>query len=135
MKTNPITLWPARNQAGYFASYNEKSDAQRPEYSVARQLGMYASRTGYVEVVVNGSYQGVYVLMEKIKVDNDQVDIADLNETENTGDDLTRGYIIKIDKSTGNNLRELRVKLSKQVISQNIFIIPQKPLQALRKIT
>lgn len=106
-ENNPIALCGLPKESDWilFASYNEKSLMHNVlSMSIARQLGMYASRTRYVEVVVNGSYQGVYVLMEKIKVDNDRVDIADLNETENTGDDLTGGYIIKIDKSTGNNL-------------------------------
>ncbi|MBL0300609.1 MAG: CotH kinase family protein [Cytophagaceae bacterium] len=104
--------------------------------SIARQLGMYASRTRYVEVVVNGSYQGVYVLMEKIKVDNDRVDIADLNETENTGDDLTGGYIIKIDKSTGNNLGSFVSNYPNRNGSRSeYFYHLPKPLRALRKIT
>src|SRR6185503_18419834 len=45
---------------------------------------------------------GVYTLMEKIKRDNNRVDIAKLTTLENTGVDLTGGYIIKIDKITGN---------------------------------
>ena len=36
-------------------------------YELARRLGSYASRTRFVEVVLNGGYVGVYVLMEKIK--------------------------------------------------------------------
>jgi hypothetical protein len=40
--------------------------------------------------------------MEKIKRDSSRVDIAKLNSWENAGDSLTGGYIIKIDKTTGN---------------------------------
>jgi hypothetical protein len=48
--------------------------------------------------VLNGNYKGVYVLMEKIKKDNNRVDIATLNPDEITGDDLTGGYILSVDK-------------------------------------
>ncbi len=42
--------------------------------------------------------------MEKIKRDKNRVDIATLNPDETTGDDLTGGYIIKIDKWAGENI-------------------------------
>jgi hypothetical protein len=31
-------------------------------YELSNQIGMYASRTKYCELVLNGEYQGVYVL-------------------------------------------------------------------------
>ena len=43
------------------------------------------------------------MVLEKIKRDKNRVDIADLNEDENAGDDLTGGYIVKIDKFEGSN--------------------------------
>lgn len=70
-------------------------------YELARHLGGYASRTRFVEVVINGGYEGVYVLMEKIKRDKNRVDISTLNDDEISGDDLTGGYILKIDKEAG----------------------------------
>jgi hypothetical protein len=56
-------------------------------------MGHYAPRTVYCEVVVNGQYQGIYLLGEKIKRDSNRVDIAKLNPDENAGNDLTGGYI------------------------------------------
>lgn len=70
-------------------------------YELARQSGSYASRTKYCELIINNEYMGVYVFMEKIKKDNDRVDISKLAENEINGDDLTGGYIIKIDKKAG----------------------------------
>jgi hypothetical protein len=54
-----------------------------------------------VELVLNGSYQGVYVVMERIKRDRNRVDIARLDPEETTGEDVTGGYILKIDKTDG----------------------------------
>ena len=67
-------------------------------FDVANKMGQYASRTRYVELIVNGSYEGIYVMMERIKRDNNRVDIANLREEDISGDELTGGYIIKIDK-------------------------------------
>jgi CotH kinase protein/Secretion system C-terminal sorting domain len=51
---------------------------------------------------MNNEYLGIYVLMEKIKRDDNRVNIAKLNPDEVSGDDLTGGYIIKIDKESGS---------------------------------
>ena len=64
---------------------------------MANEQGNYASRTRYVELFVNGDYEGLYVLMEKIKRGPDRVNIAKLNPDEISGDDLTGGYIFKTD--------------------------------------
>jgi len=65
---------------------------------ISNKMGQYASRTKFVEVVINGQYEGIYVLMEKIKRDNNRVDVANLNPEDISGDELTGGYIIKVDK-------------------------------------
>ncbi len=70
------------------------------------KTGRYGSRTRYVELIVNNGYKGVYVLMEKVKRDKNRIDISKLTEDENSGDDLTGGYIIKIDKFDGTNSGE-----------------------------
>ena len=75
-------------------------------YELSRDMGMYASRAKFVELTINGTYQGVYVFMEKLKRNIDRIDINKLKEDENSGEDLTGGYIIKIDKTAGSNLGE-----------------------------
>lgn len=65
-------------------------------------LDHYATRYRHVELFLNNRYKGVYVFSEKIKRDNDRVDIAKLTPTMNSGDSVTGGYIVKIDKSTGS---------------------------------
>lgn len=94
---------PAEEDWVLFAPYNDKSlmrDALA--YKIGRDLGWYAPRTRFCEVVIDDQYQGVYVMIEKIKRDNNRVDISKLNPDEISGDDLTGGYIIKIDKETGS---------------------------------
>lgn len=95
--------WPEEEDFILYASFNEKSLMHNVfTMELARNMGMYASRTKYVELFVNGSYEGVYVFMEKIKRDRGRVAIERLDTDENSGEDLTGGYIIKVDKGTGN---------------------------------
>jgi CotH kinase protein/Secretion system C-terminal sorting domain len=70
-------------------------------YEFSRRMGRYAPRTKYCEVFVNGDYVGVYSLTEKIKRDNDRVDIATLNPTDISGEELTGGYIIEMNINGG----------------------------------
>ncbi len=72
-------------------------------YNLSRQLGNYAPRTVFCELIVNGDYRGLYLLQEKIKVDGNRVDISDLLPTSITAPNLTGGYIVKSDKTTGGD--------------------------------
>ena len=90
---------PAESDWVLYAPYSDKSLMRNIlAYQLGRDLGHYAPRTQLCEVVLNGNYQGVYVLIEKIKRDKDRVDVARLKDDEVSGDDLTGGYILKIDK-------------------------------------
>lgn len=65
---------------------------------LANDLGSYHSRTEFVELYINDSYEGIYVMMEKIKRDKNRINIAKLREEDIDGDELTGGYVFKIDK-------------------------------------
>ena len=66
-------------------------------FDLARAMGHYAANYRFVELVINDEYRGLYILTEKIKRDNDRVDISKLNETDINGDEVTGGYILRID--------------------------------------
>jgi hypothetical protein len=72
-------------------------------YNLSRSIGEYASRTVYCELMINGSYNGLYVLQEKIKQGSDRVDIMKIGTLDNTSPAVTGGYITKADKTTGND--------------------------------
>ncbi len=84
------------------ANYSDKSLMRNVmTYYLSRKSGQYAPRTRYCELFLNDQYWGIYIMMEKIKRDNDRVDIAKLDPWDTAGIDLTGGYILKIDKGTG----------------------------------
>ena len=97
---------PEENDWVLYATWSDKSLIRNVlTYQISRELGHYASRTRYCELYLNEEYQGVYVLMEKIKRDANRVDISKLTFDEIDGDDLTGGYILKFDwYSTGGNV-------------------------------
>ncbi len=72
-------------------------------YNLSRQIGQYASRTAYCEVVINGSFMGLYVLQEKIKADDNRVDIVKIETDDIQFPEVTGGYITKADKTTGGD--------------------------------
>jgi hypothetical protein len=72
-------------------------------YNLSRQIGEYASRTAYCELLINGIYKGLYLLQEKIKADEARVDVVKIEPGDNNIPDLTGGYITKADKTTGGD--------------------------------
>lgn len=68
-------------------------------YNLSRQIGEYATRTEYCEIMINGSYRGLYVLQEKIKADKNRVNIMKITSTDNYLPEVSGGYITKADKT------------------------------------
>ena len=72
-------------------------------YRLANLTNNYASRGRYCEVVLNGSFQGIYVLQEKLKADDSRIDIKKIKDVDLTLPKLTGGYITKTDKIEGSD--------------------------------
>jgi subtilisin-like proprotein convertase family protein len=81
-----------------YAPYNDKTLMRNAlTYSLARDMGRYASRSRFCELVLNGEYKGVYTFFEKIKRDSARVSISKLTPTDTAGADVTGGYICSLD--------------------------------------
>jgi hypothetical protein len=57
----------------------------------------WTPKSRFVEVVVNGRYDGLYQLTEQSRIDGDRVDIDELTPDDNTGDAVTGGYLMERD--------------------------------------
>lgn len=80
------------------AMFIDKTQLRIPySFYLFQQMGHYASEWQYVELVINGDYRGLYLFCEKIKRDDDRVDIAKLGREDVSGDAVTGGYILRID--------------------------------------
>lgn len=99
----PLLGLPEEEDWILYAPYSDKTLIRNVlTFVLAEQLGHYTPRCRFIELFLNNKYQGVYVLMEKIKRDKNRVDIANLKPEDNAGEELSGGYIVKIDKTTGS---------------------------------
>ena len=72
-------------------------------YTLSSNMGNYAPRVKYIEVIVNDDYKGVYILTEKIKRDSGRVNLKKIADFDNNSPEVTGGYIVKADKTTGED--------------------------------
>ncbi|MAH82924.1 MAG: hypothetical protein CMC21_06715 [Flavobacteriaceae bacterium] len=78
-------------------------------YELYGKMGNYSSRSKFVELEIgnnsgSNNYQGVYVFMEKLKRDSNRIDIKKLRSDDNSSENITGGYILKIDKTSGSDV-------------------------------
>jgi len=95
---------PQDNDWILYGPYDDRSLMKNVmTFELARQMGYWAPRTKLVELIINygfgPDYRGVYVLMEKIKRDNNRVNIAKLDSNDLAGDSVTGGYILAVDSN------------------------------------
>jgi hypothetical protein len=118
-KNVSILGFPANSDWILSAPYDDKTLMRNVlAYKWSNDMGEYAVRTRFVELFLNDNggqvcwnggtgsatdYQGVYVLMEKIRIDKGRVDITKLQPTDNSEPEVSGGYIIKHDKNPLND--------------------------------
>lgn len=91
---------PPENDWVLHGPYSDKSLMRNAlAYHLGNRMGRWNPHTRFCELYINNDYNGVYVLIEKIKRDKNRLDIATLNPDEITGSDLTGGYILCIDRA------------------------------------
>ena len=74
-------------------------------YALSNRIGRWAPRTRFVETFINqngdgldaADYYGIGVLTDRIKVSKDRVDLATLDPSDNSGNAVTGGYVVKLD--------------------------------------
>lgn len=76
-------------------------------YEFSNRIGRWAPRWRFVEVFSNtndgtldypGDYMGVYAIMEKPERGADRIDVERLDTNDLAGEDVTGGYIVKVDR-------------------------------------
>ena len=81
------------------ANYSDKSLLRNAlALELGTKLGLpWSPRFTYVEVYLNDRYDGVYQLMENIKVTKDRVNIDELAPADVGADKITGGYLLEVD--------------------------------------
>ncbi len=94
---------PEENDWILLSHYNDKVLFRNAlSFNIFRSMGNYAPRIRLCEVIIDDDYRGIYAFTEKIKRDDNRINISTLNSDENSGDDLTGGYIFRIDYWTAS---------------------------------
>lgn len=128
--TNAAILgMPEENDWVLYGPFNESTLMKNVlTFQVVRELGYYVSRTKHCEMMLKTGftwkYNGVYVMMEKIKQDKNRVDISKLDPDDNAGDSLTGGYIVAVDRNI--NAQDSGW-FSKHPQSANVFLTYKYP--------
>lgn len=101
----PLLGMPSDNDWVLYAPYNDVSMLRNIiTYHLWNKMDHWGPHTRFCEVVINGDYKGVYILMESIKRGGKRVDVAKMTALDTAGIALTGGYIMKIDKK--NNVAD-----------------------------
>ena len=112
---------PEENDWILHGPYSDKSLIRNfMAMKLARDMGRYASRTKFLEVAINDQYQGLYMLMEKIKRDSNRVDIAKVRPEDIAGDELTGGYILRVDKWDENDYPDWTIVPNPRLPDENL---------------
>jgi hypothetical protein len=97
-ENNNVSLlgMPAENDWVLLSNYNDRSMIRNAlAFKLFGDMDNYSVRTSLCEVLVDSSYMGIYLFGEKIKQDNNRVNISKLTTADIAGDDLTGGYILQ----------------------------------------
>ena len=79
-----------------YGPYSDKSLIRNKlTFDLSNSIGYKASKVKFYNLFINNDFKGLYLLMEKIKRDENRVDITKIED-----DNVEGGYILKIDKPT-----------------------------------
>lgn len=93
---------PAEADWVLYAPYSDKTMLRNAlTFHLGSRMGGWQPKYRFCELYLDGDYNGIYVLTESIKRDSNRVNISKLKPDEISGDDLTGGYIVKVDKLYG----------------------------------
>jgi hypothetical protein len=81
------------------ANYSDKTLLRNAAaFDLGTKMGFpWSPRSAFVEVYLNDRYDGVYQLMENIKVTKDRVNIDELTAADVGADKITGGYLLEVD--------------------------------------
>jgi len=94
-----ILGFPEENDFVLYGPFSDRTLVKNVlSYELFRRTGRWAPRTRFIEVILNGEYEGVYVLTEKLKRDENRVDIDKLTSEDVSPEEISGGYILRRDK-------------------------------------
>jgi hypothetical protein len=90
---------PAQKNWVLLANFDDKTLIRNDvAFELSRRVGMaWTPRSQFVELYLNGEYEGSYQLTESIEIDKNRVDIDSLGDGDVTDPAVTGGYLMEVD--------------------------------------
>ncbi|MES3036227.1 MAG: CotH kinase family protein [Gemmatimonadota bacterium] len=94
---------PANRHWVLLANYSDKTLLRNDlSFEMSRMAGMaWTPRGRFVDLYVNGSYDGVYQLVEHVRIGADRVNMTSLRMTDTSASAITGGYLLEVDERRG----------------------------------
>lgn len=98
-QNTPILGFPSTRNWVLLANFADKTLMRNHlAFDIARQLTSdFVPRSNFVELFLNGAYQGTYQLTDHIRVESARVNIPTLRATDNSPELITGGYFMEMD--------------------------------------
>ncbi|HZY74602.1 MAG TPA: CotH kinase family protein, partial [Edaphobacter sp.] len=86
------------------ANYDDKTMLRNSlAFHLSEMFGLeWTPHSKFVELYLNGNYQGTYQISEKVEIDKNRLNITEMDDTDNSGKSLTGGYLLEIDTHYGD---------------------------------
>ena len=100
-----LLTMPANRHWVLLANYSDKTLMRNDiAFEFSRMLGMeYSPRSRFVDLELNGAYQGLYQLTEHVRIAPDRVNIPEMKSSDTTAAAITGGYLIEVDERWGED--------------------------------
>jgi hypothetical protein len=98
-KKNNVSLlnFPEDNEWILYGPYVDKTLIRNNlVFKLGQEMNLPASKTQFCELIINGDYRGIYVLMQKIKIGNEILNFSEDSLIQIS----TPNFIVKIDKGS-----------------------------------
>ncbi len=94
---------PANKNWVLLANYSDKTMLRNDlTFELSRMVGLaWTPRSRFVDVQLNGRYQGVYQLVEHVRVAPERVNITAMKITDTSATNITGGYLLEVDERRG----------------------------------
>lgn len=96
---------PASKHWVLLANYSDKTLARNDvTFEFSRLVGLeWTPRSQYVDLTVNGEYQGIYQLVEHVRIAPERVNIPELKVSDTTASAVSGGYLMEVDERRGED--------------------------------
>lgn len=99
-------------------------------YDLFGSLGHHSVKSRFCEVIINGNYQGVYSLFEKIEIGKNRLDIGkDITKT----DDLSGSWLVELDRAEPDDGLIYSEYPKGNSYRKNVFILKDPKKEKLTK--